>query len=184
MNYTQKQVEAATSAGHDNYISQVMKSNLVSWNEIMRAALSAVELTDPDPDPKIIAWTPEQGPLADALAGLPDGHPVTVRGDWGELHGVVAGTDVHVPMGVATYCHDEATGITSATWRKPQPTWATPRPPLVVAGWTGVVHALRADGTYGYCVESKGVTAREFDHTHHGQVRVLIDADGNHVEES
>ena len=106
-------------------------------------------------------WTPDQGPLEDALADLPAGHEVTVT--------------VPVYLAVAmTGC------ATSASWLPAQPAWDGA---LVVLDATDDLLWRGVDGLYrsGSVGDSDACTAAEIE-ANWPPVTVLVDADHRYVE--
>lgn len=151
-------------------------------------------MTDPSPtpteNPNLVRWTPTDGPLADKLEALPDGHPVTIRGNWGELHAAVSrprtpliGLTVPDVRGWdAAYAWETVRGVTSASWLLPTPAWDGA---LVVVDGTNDLLWRGPDGLYrsGAVGDSDASTASEVE-ANWPPVTVLIDADGNCPKET
>lgn len=198
MTYTDDQIETAAKATREafyqnqygipgNWEDAGLKARQ-SWGLVVRAALAALAAPTPAEDPDLVRWTPADGPLADALAALPDGHKVTIRDQQGQLlHGVKTTVPklgmapyVRTQFGTETWWLDESNSITSAEWLPPAPAWDGA---LVVCDGTGELFWRGPDGLYWYGAigDSGAHTASEVEASW-PPVTVLIDADGNHPD--
>ena len=110
-------------------------------------------------------WTPADGPIEDALKGLPDGHPVILT--WQGATTTTAQAIRH--LGADT--------CISATWEQPAPAWDGA---LVIQDVLGAYWVRLANGNYAtHDAGDPGVDPITLAHSISG-VRVLIDADGNY----
>lgn len=184
MTYTDAQLDTLARVVADAYMS-ADDADGADYSAAAEAARKYLDALEPDrDDPELVTWTPEQGPLDEALADLPEEHPVTILGEDFRLDAVVHHYEDRHGFWHHLYStvHPSALTVIRAEWHRPQPAWATPRLPLAVAAGE-LVYAIRADGTYSSITGTEGVTPAQLDHGYCGRVRVLIDADGNIVED-
>jgi len=171
MSYTNQQIETAAKALHEygyhsdwEYVDSEAKAETRGAVAVVIAALGD---DTPAPGPDMVTWTPDQGPLSDKLAGLPDGHEVTITAP-----------AVWTPGAINDAAYISFRDVTRAEWLRPAPAWDGA---LVVLDEDGDLWARLADGLYWYSNGSWGDPAENVESAH-GPITVLIDADGHHVE--